>query len=219
MHQTREDLFTHLGEQLAFLRSSALAFDQGNRAEAKRLSVPLRTLLHDTHKSHSLLGQLQVKRRLRFPDTRSAMMPGAVLAVDAGLAVIEIGFGLGATTQFVAPLGELLSPLRTNNPAQSFGDWWTSTVIRANDGTAFARRDLVLGLAHFDGGAHVDPDLSAPAKAAYAALTRAASHGWTLFNVDGTAERDELVLANVRQIAFEAELALWGQLPNLLWRQ
>jgi hypothetical protein len=59
--QTREDLVAHLREQYGFLAVSCELFDQGNEAEAKRIAVAIRTLVHDTPASHSLLEQLGYK--------------------------------------------------------------------------------------------------------------------------------------------------------------
>ncbi len=47
-----------LEEQVAFLRHSAALFDAGADAEAKRIAVVIRVLVHDTPRSHSLLAQL-----------------------------------------------------------------------------------------------------------------------------------------------------------------
>src|SRR3954453_8408028 len=80
--QSKDELVQHLDEQLGFLRSSAQAYDAGDTAEAKRLAVAVRILLHDTNSSHSLLGLLGVKDSLRFVDTAGelpALPPDRVL--------------------------------------------------------------------------------------------------------------------------------------------
>ncbi|MFP3702034.1 hypothetical protein SB758_41815, partial [Burkholderia sp. SIMBA_013] len=58
-----------LSEQLGFLKRSALAFDEGEASEAKRVAVSLRVLLHDTPASESLLKQMQLKDSIRFRDS------------------------------------------------------------------------------------------------------------------------------------------------------
>jgi hypothetical protein len=70
-----------LDEQLAFLRTSAHAFDRGVLPEYKRIALVLRVLLHDTGRSHSLLGQFGVKTSLRFWDTRDR--PSAASGVQS----------------------------------------------------------------------------------------------------------------------------------------
>ncbi len=65
----RADLENLLQEHLAFLQASAAAFDTGFEAEAKRMAVTLRVLLHDTAQSHSLMGQMKRKERSQWVDT------------------------------------------------------------------------------------------------------------------------------------------------------
>ena len=74
--QSRGDLLAYLAEQRAFLQSSAAQYDQGFVAEAKRLAVTIRVLVHDNPGSGSvsLLEQLGLKGRLNYRDTRP---PGA----------------------------------------------------------------------------------------------------------------------------------------------
>jgi hypothetical protein len=64
--QTKEDLAQHLREHVDWLEESMASFDSGKEHSAKRLAHTMRTLLHDTTKSHSLLGQLAVKESLRY---------------------------------------------------------------------------------------------------------------------------------------------------------
>ena len=84
----RPNLLRQLREHVDFLKASAGAFDSGFEAEAKRLAVSLRVLLHDTSGSRALLGQLDVKNKLRFTETSEPMnpyslgpTPGLVLSV------------------------------------------------------------------------------------------------------------------------------------------
>jgi len=66
--QDKDDLVVHLREQLQFLEASAYSYDAGFEAEAKRLAVGLRILLHDAPKAHSLLSALGIKQSLKFHD-------------------------------------------------------------------------------------------------------------------------------------------------------
>ena len=50
-----KDLERHLKEQVVFIQRSAEVFDQGSLDEAKRISVRIRALVHDTAASKSLL--------------------------------------------------------------------------------------------------------------------------------------------------------------------
>lgn len=85
MQQSRKDLIDHLRDQLTFLRVSGAAFDDGAEAEAKRLAVATRVLVHGSRSgSHSLLRLLGLKVRLKLIDT----IPGDPHGVP-GLAMAE----------------------------------------------------------------------------------------------------------------------------------
>ena len=68
-HPRDRDLEADLAEQLQFLASSSRAFDQGDLAEAKRIALVIRVLVHDTAMSHSLLAQLGIKDSLAWADS------------------------------------------------------------------------------------------------------------------------------------------------------
>ncbi len=213
--QTREDLLRHLREQTDFLRVSSAAFDQGNQSEAKRLATGIRILVHDTATAHSVLEQLGVKGQLRFVDTslppveaKARLEGGRMVQTrrrDSGLATIQFG---GGSVRYVAALGG-----RERRVPQPFRSWWGTPVLRDIQGNEFSRKDLVLGVAHLDGGAHVDPEL----KPAYAALTRSNSLGWEYG--DGTTNlllAQSPALANVRQVAYELLLTIEEQCRDLV---
>ena len=56
----RDELLKHLDEQLYFIEKSIEEFDK-NEVEAKRVATNIRTLVHDTNNSSSLLNQLDRK--------------------------------------------------------------------------------------------------------------------------------------------------------------
>src|SRR4029450_11005057 len=110
---------------MAFLRSSADAFDNGFEDEALRMAVALRVLLHDTESSHSLLSQLGAKDELRFADTATGIAPG--VGPTVGLAAMRITTGPGGA-EYRPPLGNL-SPIRIRDP-KPFEHWWTEPVTK-----------------------------------------------------------------------------------------
>jgi hypothetical protein len=195
---------------MAFLATSSELFDQGHIAEAKRLAITIRILVHDTSSSHSLLGQLGIKDTLRYIDTSlEPDIPRAErvsdgswrmsVRKDAGLAQIRMTAG----TMYFWPSLEA----RPRRRLAAFDNWWTDAVLSDSQGREFSRRDLVLGLAHQDGGAHVDPEL----ETAYAALSRSNSLGWNVHVGGELLSLESPVLANVRQIAFELRLTIAEQ--------
>ncbi len=179
-----------LENSVAWLRRSAEAFDAGAHDEARRLATVLRVLLHDTAKSKSLLGQLGKKMMLLnsgFP-----AQPGHV-GQWGQLLLVEHG----PTIRYRACLDD--GPPGTT---VGFDTWWNTRVLTDGVASHLTRRDLVLGAANQDGGAHVDPMLDAD----YARFIRDAE------NALGGSAHDELgagrtlgggALESIRQIAHE----------------
>jgi hypothetical protein len=202
----RPNLLGQLREHLDFLKASSAAFDNGFEAEAKRLAVSLRVLLHDTTSSHALLDQLGIKHRLRFLETSAPMDPYS-LGPSTGLVFMQISLG-DPSGMYVAPLGDLPPP-RIKSPVK-FDEWWTNTIY--DDTKAiWSRKKFVLTLANVEGGAHVDPKLNA----AYERLVTANGLGWTAQTPAGPQPfAGSPVAASVRQITYEL-LETLQRHPNL----
>jgi hypothetical protein len=154
--QSPAELQKHLAEQIGFLKASAEAFDRGQESEAKRLAVTLRLLLHDTGRSRSLLGLLEQRNRefcdLSFPQEESAsMLPSWRLVV-----LVMSPADPNAAPRYAAPLDD--PPLRM----VMFDEWWSDPIFQHPDSSILSRKQIVLGLANQDGGAHVDPQLDPP---------------------------------------------------------
>src|SRR6267142_157393 len=188
--QSREDLVRHLGEQAEFIRASAKAFDAGFHAEAKRMAVSLRILVHDTKNSHSVYSQIGGIPD-RWLDTTGPTNPTNLLH-ECNLVGMRFS-DQGA--QYFAMLDNRPFPDRWI----PFTEWWESDIYRAQDRKVLSRRNLVLSICNKDGGAHVDPSLNAE----YEALSRSQSLG-VYYGIEGTAE---LVLGAelhaMRQVAHE----------------
>jgi hypothetical protein len=214
------ELERHLTEQVSFLRRSARDFDAGDEAEAKRLALTIRTLVHDGGASKSLLGQLDLKESIRYDDTtlrRVELPPGLTelppgsMVLHSGITVTRMRFGgPDAGVAFAAPLDNV-APERIGPPVE-FAQWWEPVILTDMQGNSFSRQTFVLALANRDGGAHVDPSLDV----SYAALVKANSLGRT-----GAGPGEEprpllnIALASVRQIAHELLRTLERELPAL----
>ena len=218
-NRDRKSLLSLFDEQLQFLDASADAYDRGLEAEAKRLAVTIRILVHDTTQSHSLLTQLGVKDRLRWLDTATPIVPANLLPTN-GLAIVKMtaGGSQGASAQYVPPLEKF--PIgRANRPAD-FERWWETPVTKDGNGNLFTRRDFVMTVSNKEGGAHVDPKLNS----AYRQITEDNSLGIVSFETSPeTEERLEraaegnAALASVRQIAWEIVSTLRQQALFLLY--
>jgi hypothetical protein len=143
-----EALRRHLEEHIGFLKTSADLYDGGTLAEAKRLAVSIRVLVHDTQASKSLLAQLGMKGR-HFIDTASDR-PRSVVTSYAGLVGMLLTAG---PAEFVPHLDAVSSR------SIPFEQWWAAPVIIDFKQREIGRKRLILAVANQDGGAHVDPDL------------------------------------------------------------
>ena len=199
---SRAELVTALHEQLDFLNASGIAYDAGKEGEAKRLAVVLRILLHDTKRSHSLLGSLGVKDSLRY---------WAVMGSAAKNELIFMGLSMAFTPEGMRYMPSLRDPKQR----VTLADWWNALVLfNPKENVEFSRGSAILSLANKDGGAHVDRSLDA----AYAALSRSNSFGWEVTLGSGGAGivENNPALPLVRTAAHEVQGTLNEQLPNLI---
>jgi len=188
-------LLENLAESTQFLISSASSFDRDYEAEAKRLAVTLRVLLHDTPQSHSLLGLLGVKDQVRFTNTAAEIEPDNVLPTLGLVMTLPVH----GSPRYVAPLGNLPPP--SIRPPAEFALWWNNDVTKDKGRNLWSRKSFVLALANREGGAHVDPSLNDK----YEALVRRNGLAWLTNNSDGSLRPLEgsPAAASVRQITYE----------------
>ncbi len=193
--QTQPDLERQLEEQLRLMERSAESFDAGFDAEAKRLALSVRVLLHDTRRSYSLLGQLN-RKNILFYDSSLDYDPTNLLT-HGGLVAMAIQTTSGSQKpKYIALLDEV--PMKTI-PKVDFDIWWNKVVFVDRQRRPLTRKELVLTAADQDGGAHVDPNLDQP----YADLSRSNSLAW-YSSSGGTAQpMDDPTRAAIRQISHE----------------
>ena len=192
--QTKQELLSHLADNMQFLQLSAAAFDKGLLGEAKRMAVAVRVLVHDTPKSKSLLGQLKYKTNMSFFDTAHDYKPDNLMN-HHGLVGLKIDLENFTESSYNVPLTLDGRP----NKFILFADWWNKVVIVDNKKNVFRRRDIILSLANQDGGAHVDPELNL----AYAQLSRQNSIGWVLSSAQGQKPLGAVEFFSMRQLAHE----------------
>lgn len=199
VNQSSDDLNNHLFEQIQFLRASSNSYDSGFTGEAKRLATVIRTLVHETRESQSLLGQLEIRNKIHYYNT-------AIPQSQFGLTGIKTSTnGISSYTEYVAPLDNG-GPLRKERPWILLPEWWDAMKVLYDGQAYFTRKKLVLSLVNKDGGAHVDPQLDE----AYANLSR--NNTLNVFH-DGAPVKG-VELASVRQIAFELCRSLQEVYPS-----
>lgn len=183
------ELTDALREQLGHLQRSANAYDAGEFAEAKRIATAVRLLVHDTRKSHSLLGQLNLLNR-KFLSTATHPEAGNLLPYS-GLIAVSLD-------------NPRWRPLLDTAPEQrglSFHEWWSEQLfVDGRMNLNLTRQDLVTFVANQDGGAHVDPKLDQR----YAILKHNDGLDWVFTSPGGTEERMVGAIdATLRQIGHE----------------
>lgn len=180
------ELMQHLRDQYDFLSTSSKNYDLGNVNEAKRIAVHIRVMVHDTVKSCSLLKQLKDNfgTEIKILSHRNKQSASGCL------------FYTGLTIQ-MGPQGIKYVPMMDlKHPRQqevSVEDWW-NTVLVVIDGEIYTRKDIILGLANKDGGAHVDLDT----KNSYHKLTRET----TLYEAQGAFDMGKFELVVARESSF-----------------
>ncbi len=205
--QSKEDLLRALQENVQFIIASSRSFDSGFKSEAKRLSVAIRVLVHDTSRSTSLLTQLG-KNDIPFYDTGYEYNPKN-LVTQLCLLWLKAG---GTTSEYIPLLYDVFKLDKAISMVRkvTFNTWWNKIVIVDSNRDTFTRKDLILVSANKDGGAHTDPTLDEK----YVNISRLYSHGWQ--HVVGSKEIDfanRPVLPTIRHIAFEVLLTLQDAFP------
>lgn len=142
-----------LAIQLRFLDRSCCAFDDGDGNEAVRIATTIRTVVHQTSRSTSLLRHLDAEQiRLLSMAYEFPSQPGTVvIAAPIFLAFTRMGAG---EISHEPNLGQ--------EPARLVGvsEWWTEKLAELDRGVVVTRREITLIAANKDGGAHVDSDLT-----------------------------------------------------------
>lgn len=140
--RTKADLDQRLGEHLEWLRASAERYDARHTSEAKRMAVTIRSLVHDTPVSKSLLTQLRMRDRMVW----KSLVPMR-----------------GDGFEHAPWIDDPRQPGFAHIPGAAFHDcdfdtWWRAALFSFR-GVDIDRSWFVLHLANYDGGAHVDPAL------------------------------------------------------------
>lgn len=188
---TREEIEENLQTQINFLKSSAIAYDAGERAEALRMANAIHQIVGDRGRnSVSLLSQLGRKGGKFLDGTPDYSRPTKV--TSAGLVIGEFG----DANDWIPPLDDVPSGYFS---WVSFDDWWNRTIFTDRSGQTFSRRNIIEWVRDQAGGSHSDSNY----KAQFAALSQDNSLG-LLVSVEGwqpPLRRPELPA--IRQIAHE----------------
>ena len=179
---------------MALLAVACQVFDGGLRPVGKHIALSLRLLLHQRGQSRALLHQLGHLSHPFFASGRG-LNPRNLLT-ECALCFMRLRAGATAGGSFHPILDE--GPLGQARWVP-FEDWWTEPIVKNKNGRRFTRHDLIRHVAESDGGAAVDPLLDA----AYMALSRENSLGWTISSGEGSLPLGGPEMGCLRQIAHE----------------
>lgn len=167
---------------------------------------------------------MALKDKLRFVDTAGAieldkfeLLPGGRFRASIGIAMplAPIAWGPWKGLRFIARLDDHPTSL---NPVP-FHTWWTSPAVAIPPKFRLSRRDLVLGVANQDGGAHVDEAL----REQFAGIARqrfilgSRKKPLSIATIQNPERKGpaNLSLPMVRQITYEVIKTLEGRLEDL----
>lgn len=187
--------------QISFLERSCAIFDEGDRDEAIRIGGVLRTLIHDTGSSTSLLQQMGIKDEIHLASS-CALIPIKVqtLSFDED----PEGYVEGVRNGNIVFAADPLTTIDDNNVIQpilgrsgeyyplSVIEWWEkfSPVVMPVD-KCFTRKQIIVWAANKDGASHVDK---------YPGKYKELDEGFWMQNGEKTPEHQFVLL---RQFAFE----------------
>ena len=184
-----EELETELQVQLQLLTGACDRFDQGSEIEIRPISSIVRTLVHDTGNSHSLLKQLNTKEQ-SFYDSSMAY-DDAMLGSHEGIVII---INKENDYKFVAGLDSTPESRRV-----PFDDWWMKEVIVNVNKERISRKKLILTRANKLGGSHVHRYILQEHKKFAAGF----SSGLRKIIKDQELPLDDIEKASIRQIGHE----------------
>src|SRR5215203_633591 len=192
-----------LKKQLGFLERSCQWFDEGHVDEAIRIASILRTLIHNTASSASLLKHLNATG-IRLWSTTHGAPEGAITYF--GMVQYRLCNGISSYGPSFddTPITELVP----------VSEWWEQVVYVFPAGKAaqskeeeergfrLSRKNIVLTATNKDGGAHVDKKLTR-AYETLAADGAVGSFGWKIEGVSQVFSITYAHLVSLRQMGFE----------------
>ncbi|TFD52180.1 hypothetical protein E3T55_06875 [Cryobacterium frigoriphilum] len=141
----RRDLAERLAEHVDWLRASAVRFDAGTTSEAKRIATSIRSLVHTTDSSTSLLTQMNLRDSMVWRSAVNMVPSDGETHADALWVSVPSVPGF----QPIKGMPEHLTDFET---------WWRGS-LGTVEGVELSRHYFVWHAANVDGGAHVDPRL------------------------------------------------------------
>lgn len=160
---TNDELHDKLNEKIKLLKLSIENYNKGYEIVVQQISTDIRTLVHDTNNSKSLLNHLNIKDKLKFYDTTLIHQFKSQKIKEHFFPNFSHTFGFSDIS--LKPIFEKEICLLND-----FDGWWKGDITKYKEQQLISREQLILNLANKDGGAHIDKNLELDET--YAKITR-----------------------------------------------
>lgn len=149
------DYMDSLLETLEILIDICEQYDNGKYKQAKMLAVNIRTLVHQTGSSTSLLTHLERQETMKFYNTVNRIK-NAVYYLGMGMPAQMRSLNVVSINRVENTFVPIFKPAQLFSPKWlSFEEWWCQTIIVSSE-ASFTRKEIVLTMVNKDGGGHYD---------------------------------------------------------------
>jgi hypothetical protein len=197
---TPTDLELHLKQQYDLLVLDARDYDNGLKVKSKELARRISLLIQSNKKHPSLLDLFDKKSEIKYLNTGEEYDPKNTIITESLVAKTN--------KDIYYPLLDNYPPF-IKNINKLFKEWYNQIVICDGKGNKFSRKDIIIFIAHNDGGGHISFEIDKK----YYELSRNNSMGW-LKNGETVIEGPEN--GTIRQIAHEIIRTLESNFPNII---
>ncbi|GAB6423434.1 hypothetical protein bcgnr5372_28250 [Bacillus luti] len=151
----KSDYLELLNEQIEFMVNACEQYDKGKFNSAKLLATYIRTIVHQTRSSTSLLTHLEKQNSMKFYTT-SFTPKNAVYFLSMVFMCVTSKKGTTNTIVNEPIFLPIFKPKEyLGNRWIQFGNWWNQKIM-ISDHLTFTRSEMIRFMANQDGGAHVD---------------------------------------------------------------
>lgn len=156
--RNKNELLNNLKQQIELLRLNCKSYDEGNKIVALQIAATLRTLLHNTARSSSVLNQFLNNYVLSEPTFfsvgKNILEPNTIIRSNLTNYSLKVLSDTEVKTGIIPDLH-----INTKIPNLPFSEWWERFIVLYWDEYQLSRKDVVLLLANKEGGTHLDPQM------------------------------------------------------------
>lgn len=155
INREKSDYIELLKEQVDFMVDACEQFDKGKFNAAKLLATNIRTIVHQTKSSTSLLTHLEKQNQIKFYNT-SSMPKKAVYFLSMVFMCVAVKKVPTQVLEYEPIFLPIFKPKEYHGSRWlEFDKWWNRKII-ISDQLTFTRSEMVRFMANQDGGTHID---------------------------------------------------------------